>query len=123
MSQPQPTYDLMLLLDVESEQEIRDKVVTDAERLITEGGELLGTYDWGVRELAYEINHQDTADYRLFQFHINDVAVLAELDRTLSITDGLLRHRIIKLAPGTPAPPEPGVVADVDADYEPAIER
>jgi len=123
MSQPQPTYDLMLLLDVESEQEQRDKVVADAERLITEGGELIGTYDWGVRELAYEIAHQDSADYRLFQFHVNDVAVLAELDRTLSIADGLLRHRIIKLAPGTPEPPEPGVTPAVDADYEPAIER
>ena len=113
----------MLLLDVESEDEQRAKVLADSERIITEGGELLGTYEWGVRELAYEIEHQDSADYRLFQFHVNDVAVLAQLDRTLSIADGLLRHRIIKLAPGTPPPPDPGATPAVDADYEPAIER
>jgi len=121
MAKPQPTYDLMLLLDLESEEELRDKVVADAERIISSGGEIIGTYDWGVRELAYEIAHQDTADYRLFQFHANDTSMLEELHRTLSIADGLLRHRIIKLAPGTPEPPDPGVTAAVDADYEPAL--
>jgi len=121
MAKPQPTYDLMLLLDLEAEEVVREKVVADAERIITAGGELLGAYDWGVRELAYEIAHQDTADYRLFQFHVNDASVLDELHRTLSIADGLLRHRIIKLAPGTPPPPEPGITAAIDADYEPAL--
>lgn len=121
MAKPQPTYDLMLLLDLEAEEELRDKVVADAERIITSGGELLGSYDWGVRELAYEIAHQDTADYRLFQFHVNDASTLDELNRTLSIADGLLRFRIIKLAPGTPPPPDPGVTAGVDGDYEPAL--
>jgi small subunit ribosomal protein S6 len=111
----------MLLLDTESTDEQRAKVVADAERIITDGGSLIGTHDWGVRELAYEINHRDSADYRLFQFHVDDVAALAELDRTLSIADGLLRHRIIKLAPGTPEPPDPGVTPAVDADYEPAL--
>jgi small subunit ribosomal protein S6 len=116
MAQPEPTYDLMLLLDLESTDEQRAKALADAERIITDGGTLIGTHEWGVRELAYEINHQDSADYRLFQFHSNGAATLDELDRTLSIADGLLRHRIIKLAPGTPPPPEPGAASTVDAD-------
>ena len=121
MAQLQPTYDLMLLLDVESTDEQRAKVLADSERIITEGGELIGTHEWGVRELAYEINHQDSADYRLYQFHVNTTATLDELDRTLSIADGLMRHRIIKLAPGTPPPPDPGATSSVDADYEPSL--
>jgi small subunit ribosomal protein S6 len=116
MAQPEPTYDLMLLLDLESTDEQRAKVLADAERIITEGGTLIGAHDWGVRELAYEIKHQDTAEYRLFQFQVSSTATLDELDRTLSIADGLLRYRIIKLAPGTPPPPDP--TAD-QAAYEP----
>jgi small subunit ribosomal protein S6 len=118
MAQPQPTYDLMLLLDLESTEDDRAKALADAERIIASGGELIGTHEWGVRELAYEIRHQDSADYRLFQFHVNDKAMLAELDRTLSIADGVLRYRVIRLAPGTPEPPDPGAASTVEADFE-----
>jgi len=121
MAQVQPTYDLMLLLDLESTEDQRAKVLADAERIITAGGELVGVHEWGVRELAYEIRHQDSADYRLFQFHVTDTATLNELDRTLSIADGVLRYRIIRLAPGTPEPPEPGAPAPAEADYETAL--
>jgi len=121
MAQPQPTYDLTLLLDLESTEDDRAKALADAERIIAGGGELIGVHEWGVRELAYEIRHQDTADYRLFQFHVTDNAMLEELDRTLSIADGVLRYRVIRLAPGTPEPPDPGASSPVEADYEPAL--
>jgi small subunit ribosomal protein S6 len=111
----------MLLLDLESTEDDRAKALADAERIITGGGELIGTHAWGVRELAYEIRHQDTADYRLFQFHVTDNATLEELDRTLSIADGVLRYRIIRLAPGTPEPPDPGAASPVETDYENAL--
>ena len=29
--------------------------------IVTEGGELIGTHEWGVREMAYEIRHQDSS--------------------------------------------------------------
>ena len=32
--------------------------------------------------------------------------LLEQLDHNLKITDGVLRHRIIKLRPGTPDPPD-----------------
>jgi small subunit ribosomal protein S6 len=122
MAQPTPTYDLMLLLDLEATEEQRAKVVADSERIISAEGELIGAHEWGVRELAYEINHQDSAEYRLFQFH-GGAPVIAELNRTLSISDGLLRHRIIKLDPGTPPPPDPGAstTESTTADYEPSL--
>lgn len=121
MAQPEPTYDLMLLLDLEAADDQRAKVLAEAERIISDRGTLIGAHDWGVRELAYEIAHQDTAEYHLLQFH-GGAPVIAELDRTLSIADGLLRHRIIRLAPGTPAPPEPGAPADAaSGEYEPSL--
>jgi small subunit ribosomal protein S6 len=40
------------------------------------------------------------------QFH-GPASLLADLQRTLRITDGVVRFRIVKLAAGTPAPVDP----------------
>ena len=104
MTRPDPTYDLVLLLDNEAADDVRAKVLADAERIINDGGTVLGDYDWGNRTLAFEIDHKADATYHLVQFHAGGT-VLEELNRTLSIADGLVRFRVIKLAPGTPAPP------------------
>ncbi|MDQ3678424.1 MAG: 30S ribosomal protein S6, partial [Actinomycetota bacterium] len=43
-------------------------------------------------------------EYHLLQFHATP-EILERLQRTLRIADGVVRFRIIKLKPGTPAPP------------------
>jgi len=106
MAAPAPLYDLMLLLDTSAPEEQRKKVLSDVESMVSSTGEIVGTQDWGTRALAYEIEHRTDAEYRLLQFH-GPAELLANLQRTLRITDGVVRFRIIKLAPGTPAPPEP----------------
>ena len=55
--------------------------------------------------MAYEIRHKAEAEYHLIQFH-GPRELLERLDRTLRITDGVIRYRIIKLDPGTPDPPD-----------------
>src|SRR3982074_3712267 len=105
MSDQKPIYDLVLLLDPAAADGVREKVLADTERTIQSQGELIGRHDWGQRTMAYEIRHQTLADYHLLQFHATP-ALLESLQRTLRITDGVIRFRIIKLAPGTPAPPD-----------------
>jgi small subunit ribosomal protein S6 len=105
MSEQKPTYDLVLLLDPAAADGVREKVLADTERTIQAQGELIGHHDWGQRTMAYEIRHQTLAEYHLLQFHATP-ALLESLQRTLRITDGIIRFRIVKLAPGTPAPPE-----------------
>ena len=105
MAKPNPTYDLMVLLDTGAPDEQRQKILSDIETLISNDGEIVSRHDWGTRALAYEIRHKGDAEYHLLQFH-GSAELLATLQRTLRITDGLTRFRIIKLAPGTPAPPE-----------------
>src|SRR5687767_5594408 len=56
------------------------------------------------QKTAYELRHKTDAEYHLLQFHATR-EVLETLQRTLRISDGVVRFRIIKLAPGTPAPP------------------
>jgi small subunit ribosomal protein S6 len=106
MASEAPIYDLTLLLDAESDEERRTKIIVDVETLIDKhGGSLVGRHDWGVRQTAYEIRKQPGADYHLIQFYATN-EVLDALDHTLKITDGVNRFRVIKLRPGTPEPPD-----------------
>jgi small subunit ribosomal protein S6 len=106
MAAAKPTYDLMLLLDTAAPDEQRAKALAEAQRLITSnGGTITSEHDWGTRALAFEIGHKADAEYHLLQFE-GPPAVLDALNRTLHITDGVTRFRIIKLRPGTPPAPD-----------------
>ena len=117
-------YDLMLLLDTAATDAQRAKILADTEAAITAEGTLVGKHDWGARALAYEIRHKGEAEYHLFQFNATP-ALLERLHRTLRLTDGIVRFRIIKLAPGTPDPPTvrpepPRAAAEDEAAAPPA---
>ena len=106
MAQEAPIYDLTLLLDPESDEERRTKIIVDVETLIDKhGGSLVGRHDWGVRQTAFPVRKKADADYHLIQFYATS-EVLDALDHTLKITDGVNRFRVIKLRPGTPEPPD-----------------
>ena len=106
-----PNYDLMVLLDPEAPEERRAELIEQIRGQIQSGDATLkGDADWGMRRLAYEIDHRVEAQYHLFQFEASP-DVLSSLDRSLSIEDAVLRFRTIKL-PGDapdetpPAPPQ-----------------
>ena len=105
MTLPAPTYDLVLLLDPEAEEETRAKIIADARAAIEAEGEFLRHDGWGDRALTYPIDKKAVAEYHLLQFHSGAPELLKGLDRTLRITDGIVRFRIIKLAPGVPEAP------------------
>lgn len=106
MTLPAPTYDLMLLLDPQAEPDVRAKIVADTRGAVEAQGELLRHDEWGERPLTYPIEKKTSAEYHLLQFHAGVPELLSSLDRTLRITDGLLRFRIVKLKPGVPDAPD-----------------
>jgi small subunit ribosomal protein S6 len=106
MTLPATTYDLVLMLDPQVEEPVRAKIVADAREAIAAKGELERHDEWGERALAYPIDHKATAEYHLLQFHVSTAELIAELNRTLHITDGVIRFRINKLKSGTPAAPD-----------------
>jgi small subunit ribosomal protein S6 len=113
MAETAPIYDLTLLLASEAGEDQRAKILADVESAITgAGGSIERNDDWGRRPLAYEIRHQPEAEYHLLQF-TGPPALIEELSHTLRIADGVLRFRVIKVRPGTPAAPSspPPVVA------------
>lgn len=115
MAKEAPLYDLTLMLSTDTEDEQRTKVLSDVEAtIVAAGGSIERNDDWGRRPLSYEIRHQADAEYHLLQFHAPGT-LIEELSHTLRITDGVLRFRVIKVRPGTPAAPStpPPVVAAV----------
>jgi small subunit ribosomal protein S6 len=122
MTLPAPTYDLVLMLDLQAGEPTRAKIVAGARTAIESQGQLLRHDEWGERTLAYPIDHKTSAEYHLLQFHATP-ELLSTLNRTLGITDEVIRFRIIKLAPGTPEAPEmPPAGAAPRAQAAPAAE-
>jgi small subunit ribosomal protein S6 len=113
MATQAPLYDLVLLLSTSAPEEQRAKIVSDVESAIsTANGSIERKDDWGQRPLAYRIQHQPEADYHLIQFTAPPT-LIETLTHDLSITDGVVRFRVIKNLPGTPPAPDspPPVVA------------
>src|SRR5262249_27423294 len=62
------------------------------EQLIRQnGGSLDATHDWGNRRMAYTIGKQNDAHYFLLEYQA-DGGLVAEVERTLRISDGVLRY-------------------------------
>jgi small subunit ribosomal protein S6 len=113
MAEQTPLYDLTLLLSMTSEAEERSKILADIESAIASGGGSVERNDtWGVRPLTFRIRHESEADYHLLQF-TGPTTLLESLSHSLRIADEVLRFRIIKNLPGTPAAPDspPPVIA------------
>jgi small subunit ribosomal protein S6 len=105
MAAGKPLYDLVLMLDSSAEDARRAEILKNVEDAVGKGGEVVNKQEWGARAMAYEIGHKKDAEYHLLQFH-GTPDLLSQLDRTLRITDEVVRFRVIKLAPGTPPPPD-----------------
>jgi small subunit ribosomal protein S6 len=113
MAAQAPLYDLVLLLSTTAPDEQRTKILADVETKITSAeGSIERRDDWGQRPMAYRIHHQPDADYHLLQFKAPPT-LIETLSHDLRITDGVVRFRVIKNLPGTPAAPDspPPVIA------------
>lgn len=108
LAKPAPEYELILMLDPEAPDERRDAITVEARKRIEAGTTLKQERTWGVRQMAYEIDHRTEADYRFFRFEQGQ-SVLDDLNHNLRITDGILRYRIFKVDPTAPVvdPPPP----------------
>ena len=100
---PNETYDLMLIVSAEADDSRKAEIASEVEALITRGGgSVSDRTEWGERTLAFEIDHESVGDYRIIRFEGPGESI-EPLSRQLNITEGLLRHRVIKAVRGTPA--------------------
>ncbi|CDF58987.1 30S ribosomal protein S6 [Thermobrachium celere] len=79
-----------------SEEEVKANVEKFKNVVINGGGEVENIDEWGKRKLAYEIKHMNEGYYVLMNFSGN-AELPKELDRVLRISDGVIRHIVVKL--------------------------
>ncbi len=90
-------YEVMVIFDTGLEEDAVRAVLDRATELISARGGNPGRVDrWGKRRFAYELNHRWEGYYVLVEAAA-EPAVMAELDRMLTLADEVIRHKIIRL--------------------------
>ena len=89
-------YELMLVLRPDAPDDRAQAVLDRTTRQITTtGGQIVKVAPWGRRRLAYPIARQREGSYHIIVFEAPAPAV-AELERSLLITEEVLRHLVVR---------------------------
>ena len=78
-----------------AEDEVESKIADLESHLSGSGATVDGRDMWGKRRFAYEIDHLSEGYYSVVTFQAEAAAVDA-LDRMLSLTDEVVRHKIVR---------------------------
>lgn len=90
-------YEVMIIFDPSMEDDaIRGELDRSTELIRSRGGNPGKVERWGRRRLAYEIRKRSDGYYVLLEANA-EPAVMAELDRTLTLADPVLRHKVIRV--------------------------
>ncbi|MGV0168392.1 30S ribosomal protein S6 [Furfurilactobacillus sp. WILCCON 0119] len=87
------TYIVRPGLDSDAKQALVDrfdKILTD------NGAQIADSKDWSTRRFAYEIGGFNEGTYRVINLTTDQAEALNEFDRLAKISDGILRHMIVK---------------------------
>lgn len=89
-------YELMLVLRPDAPEERIAAIVDRTTRQIaTDGGQIVKVAPWGRRRLAYPIERYREGSYHIVVFEA-PAGAIAELERTLLITEEVLRHLVVR---------------------------
>ena len=90
-------YEVMVIVDETAEDKLEAVVERITQIVTAAGGEIANVDRWGKRKLAYEIDHKTEGFYLVATFSA-EAEGLAELDRTLSLADEVVRHKVVRKA-------------------------
>ena len=115
-------YEVMIILDPTLDDEtVRAEVDRATELIKAKGGNPGRVERWGKRRLSYEIRKHREGNYVVVQAQ-SEPSVMSDLDRSLTLADGVLRHKVVHLpekALGKPARPLGTVGPDDGAPVTP----
>ena len=90
-------YEAMFVLDPALEESAVQAVINKSTAQVESTGGTVNRVDkWGKRRLAYEIDHRTEGYYLLLELTLDPDAV-AEIDRSLRLTEGVVRHKIVRM--------------------------
>ena len=89
-------YEMLFILDSTLTDEARESIIKKIEDLVSKNGGVIEKTDrWGMKKLQYPINYKSEGYYVLMAFSANG-AFIAELERVVGITDGIIRRIVTK---------------------------
>ena len=89
-------YELMLILRPDVADDKAQAVIDRTTRqLVAAGSQIIKVAPWGRRRLAYQIDRYREGSYHIVLFEAPPEA-LAEMERTLQITEEVLRHLVTR---------------------------
>ena len=89
-------YELMLILRPDVADDKAQSVIDRTTRqLVAGGGQIVKVAPWGRRRLAYQIDRYREGSYHIVLFEAPPEAI-AEMERTLQITEEVLRHLVTR---------------------------
>ena len=99
-------YEVMVILSTDLEEETYRSSVERWLQLIESKGAERGHVDiWGKRRFAYEIGHRWEGYYVVFQARA-EPAAMDELHRMLSLSDDVIRHKVLRVPESVYGPPK-----------------
>lgn len=109
-------YELMLVIRPDAPD---DKVASIIDRttryVVAEGGQIVKVAPWGRRRLAYPIDRHREGSYHIIVFE-SPAEAIVELERSLQITEEVLRHLVTRTVKPVRARRDVGSAADADVE-------
>ena len=89
------SYELLMVLDPEADEERVGGVVDRVKRVLADsGGEVTEENSWGQRKLAYAIGKFSEGHYYLAQLQMEPDQT-SELERSLNLAEDVIRHMLV----------------------------
>lgn len=90
-------YELMLILRPDVADDKAQAVIDRTTRQVSSGGgQIVKVAPWGRRRLAYQIDRYREGSYHIVLFEA-PAEVISELERSLQITEEVLRHLVTRV--------------------------
>jgi len=122
-------YELMLVLRPDAPDDRIQALLEKTTHQVTDaGGQIVKAAPWGRRRLAYQIDRYREGSYHILHFDAPPEAII-DLERTLLITEEVLRHMVVRVDRPVRAARGKGDDADLapapsdEEDEEPGVER
>jgi small subunit ribosomal protein S6 len=118
-------YETMFILYPDRGGAVKEYIERFKKVVEEQGGTIAHLEEWGLRDLAYRIHKQMKGYYTLLQYRSTARAV-EELERTLRLTDGVLRYLTVRVdesaLPAPEAQKQPSGEAAKSAEDAPKAE-
>lgn len=89
-------YELVVLFRAELEAKLDDSLKSIADLVTSNGGKIVKEDAWGRKELAYKIQGETHAIYRVYELEL-PAAAPAKIEGVLNINSAVIRHLLVKI--------------------------